>query len=136
MKDNQPVLLVEDDVVDAMTVSRSFRELSISNEVIHRINGVEALEYLKGTERQPCLILLDINMPKMNGIEFLEKVKRSEGHRRIPVVVLTTSNDQRDKLEAFNLGVAGYMLKPMDYSQFVTVVKDIDRYWTISELPS
>lgn len=136
MKNNQPVLLVEDDVVDAMTVSRSFRELSIGNEVIHRINGVEALEYLKDTDRPPCLILLDINMPKMNGIEFLERVKRSEGHRRIPVVVLTTSNDQRDKLEAYNLGVAGYMLKPVDYRQFVSVVKDIDRYWTVSELPS
>lgn len=136
MRSKEPVLLVEDDVVDAMTVSRSFRELSIGNEVVHRVNGVEALEYLKETDRPPCLILLDINMPKMNGIEFLERVKKSSSHRRIPVVVLTTSNDQRDKLEAYNLGVAGYMLKPVDYRQFVSVVKEIDSYWTVSELPS
>jgi CheY-like chemotaxis protein len=74
-------------------------------------------------------------MPKMNGIEFLEVVKKDDLLRKIPVVVLTTSNAEKDKTESFNLSVAGYMLKPVDYKQFVEVIKDINLYWTISEVP-
>jgi len=136
MKKDRPVLLVEDDAVAAMTVKRSFRELSIGNEIVHRPNGLEALEYLKTADQKPCLILLDIHMPRMNGIEFLERIKQSEEHRSIPVVMLTTSNDERDKQLAFNLGAAGYVLKTMDYEHFVDAVKAIDHYWTISELPN
>lgn len=135
MKSNNPVLLVEDDKVDAMTVIRSFKELSITNNVEHRINGVEALAYLNQAEEKPCLILLDINMPKMNGIELLEKLKKNEELRKIPVVILTTSNDERDKLESYNLGVAGYMIKPVNYGQFVEVIRSVNMYWTLSELP-
>ncbi len=135
MKNNRPVLLVEDDTVDAMTVMRSFKELSITNNVEHKLNGVEALDYIKSAENKPCLILLDINMPKMNGIEFLENLKKDEELRKIPVVMLTTSNDDKDKLESYNLGVAGYMLKPVDYQQFVQVMRSVNMYWTLSELP-
>lgn len=135
MKNNNPVLLVEDDTVDAMTVMRSFKELRISNTVEHRVNGMEALDYLRQTDVKPCLILLDINMPKMNGIEFLEKLKEDEELRKIPVVMLTTSNDDRDKMESYNLGVAGYMLKPVDYQRFVQVMNSVNMYWSLSELP-
>lgn len=135
MKTNRPVLLVEDDTVDAMTVKRSFKELSITNKVEHAMNGIEALGYLENADVKPCLILLDINMPKMNGIEFLQSLKENDGLKTIPVVMLTTSNDEKDKLESYNLGVAGYMLKPVDYQQFVQVMRSVNMYWTLSELP-
>lgn len=135
MNNNNPVLLVEDDQVDAMTVERAFKELKISNEIVHRINGEEALAYLETATKAPCLILLDINMPKMNGIEFLGELKANDKFKRIPVVVLTTSNDQKDKFETYDLGVSGYMLKPVDYQQFVYLMREIDVYWTLSEVP-
>lgn len=136
MRDNSPVLLVEDDLVDAMTVSRSFQDLDITNKIEHCVNGVEALARLQEMTTKPSIILLDINMPKMNGIEFLERIKKAEEYLSIPVVVLTTSNDDRDKMESYNLGIAGYMLKPVDYQQFVQIMRNINVYWTLSELPN
>ena len=130
------ILLVEDDQVDAMTVRRAFKELHVINRLDHVENGEEALDYLcdSGKER-PCLILLDLNMPVMNGIEFLQAVKRAPELRLFPVVVLTTSDEQKDKVETFDLGVAGYMRKPVDYRQFVEIIRTIDAYWTLSESP-
>jgi CheY-like chemotaxis protein len=99
-------------------------------------NGEEALAYLRdATKERPCIILLDLNMPIMSGGEFLEHVKRDPQFRRLPVIVLTTSEEQRDKIESFDMGVAGYMRKPVDYRQFVEVMRSIDAYWTISEMP-
>lgn len=133
---NKPILLVEDDRVDVMTVVRALKELRVTNPVINRENGEEALRYLQDTaSERPCIILLDLNMPVMNGIEFLQVAKHDDQLKRIPVVVLTTSEEQRDKVNSFNLGVAGYMLKPVDYRQFVEVIRTIDTYWTISEIP-
>ncbi|SEO23998.1 Response regulator receiver domain-containing protein [Nitrosospira multiformis] len=133
---NKPILLVEDDQVDTMTVMRALKEIHVTNKTVHRENGEDALNYLEGeTNDKPCLILLDLNMPIMNGIEFLQAVKDDDRFRRIPVVVLTTSNEQQDKLNSFNLGVAGYMGKPVDYRKFVEVMRSIDTYWTISEMP-
>lgn len=130
------ILLVEDDRVDAMTVQRALRELHVLNPLVHVENGEEGLAYLRdpGKDR-PCLILLDLNMPVMSGIEFLQAVKTDPALRRYPVVVLTTSEEQQDKVQSFDLGVAGYMRKPVDYRQFVELVRSIDTYWTISELP-
>ena len=94
------------------------------------------LHYLRDPESEkPCIMLLDLNMPIMNGIEFLQVVKHDDQLRRIPVVVLTTSEEQQDKVNSFNMGVAGYMAKPVDYRQFVEVMRSIDAYWTISEMP-
>jgi CheY-like chemotaxis protein len=133
---NKPILLVEDDQVDIMTVTRALKEIHVTNPVVHRENGEDALNYLEGqTNDKPCIILLDLNMPIMNGIEFLQAIKNDERYRRIPVVVLTTSEEQPDKLKSFNLGVAGYMSKPVDYRKFVEVIRAIDAYWTISEMP-
>jgi CheY-like chemotaxis protein len=133
---NKPILLVEDDQVDTMTVKRALKEIHVTNPLIHLENGEEAVHYLHDAEREkPCIILLDLNMPIMNGIEFLQVVKHDDYLRRIPVVVLTTSEEQQDKVNSFNLGVAGYMAKPVDYRQFVEVMRSIDAYWTISEMP-
>jgi CheY-like chemotaxis protein len=119
-----------------MTVIRALKEIHVTNPLINVENGEEALAYLRDRESEkPCIILLDLNMPIMNGIEFLQVVKQDEQFRRIPVVVLTTSEEQQDKLNSFNMGVAGYMAKPVDYRQFVEVMRSIDAYWTISEMP-
>jgi CheY-like chemotaxis protein len=133
---NKPILLVEDDQVDTMTVKRALKEIHVTNPLVHLENGEEAVHYLRDAEgEKPCIILLDLNMPIMNGIEFLQVVKHDDQLRRIPVVVLTTSEEQQDKVNSFNLGVAGYMAKPVDYRQFVEVMRSIDAYWTISEMP-
>jgi CheY-like chemotaxis protein len=136
MKTDKPILLVEDDQVDVMTVMRALKEIKVANPVVNVENGEEALRYLRDPERdKPCIILLDLNMPIMNGIEFLEVMKHEPLLRRIPVVVLTTSEEQQDKIHSFDLGVAGYIAKPVDYRQFVEVMRTIDAYWTISEVP-
>ena len=97
-------MLVEDDSVDAMTVKRALKDLKVTNQLVHTLNGEGALEYLRadGNEK-PCVVLLDLNMPKMNGIEFLKIAKVNEQLKTIPVVVLTTSIEQQDKVEAFGL---------------------------------
>ena len=136
LRSEKPILLVEDDAIDRMTVERALREIRVTNTLEMVGNGEEALEFLRDPAReQPGIILLDLNMPKMNGIEFLKFVKADESLRRIPVVVLTTSKDEQDRVDSFSLGVAGYMVKPVDYMQFVEVVKAIDLYWTLSEMP-
>jgi len=133
---NKPILLVEDDQVDTMTVQRSLKEIHVTNPLVTVENGEEALRYLQNTQREkPCIILLDLNMPIMNGIEFIRVIKHDDQLKCIPVVVLTTSEEQQDKVNSFNLGVAGYMAKPVDYRRFVEVMRSIDAYWTISEMP-
>ncbi|MGA2679475.1 MAG: response regulator [Sedimentisphaerales bacterium] len=136
MRNLRPILLVEDDSVDAMTVKRAFSELKVTNELVRAINGEAALNYLREhLDKKPCVILLDLNMPKMNGIEFLKVMKADDELRPIPVVVLTTSKDDRDKMESFKACVAGYIVKPVDYRKFVEAMKVLNLYWTLSELP-
>ena len=137
MRNLKPILLVEDDSVDAMTVKRALKELNVTNPLVHTLNGEEALEYLRNNNgnKKSCVILLDLNMPKMNGVEFLKIVKTDDKLKRIPVVVLTTSRDTHDKVETFGLSVAGYIVKPTDYKKFVETMRTIDIYWTLSELP-
>jgi len=136
LKNNRPILLVEDDAIDRMTVERALKEIKVTNRLDMVKNGEEAVDFLRDASNvRPGIILLDLNMPKMNGIEFLKVIKADDDLKRIPVIVLTTSKDERDRVDSFNLGVAGYMLKPVDYLQFVEVVRTIDLYWTLSELP-
>ena len=133
---NKPILLVEDDQVDMMRVTRALKDVHVTNQIVHRENGEDALNYLRDEKSEkPCLILLDLNMSIMNGIDFLRVVKKDGRLRGIPVVVLTTSDDQQDKLDSFNLGVAGYVAKPVDYRQFVEIMRSIDTYWTMSAMP-
>ncbi len=136
MRNEKPVLLVEDDSIDAMTVRRAFKDLKLNNALTHCINGEEAVNYLRGPDVEiPCVILLDLNMPRMNGIEFLKVIKQDDRLKRIPVIVLTTSNEECDVIESFRLCVAGYIVKPVDYKKFVEAIRTIDLYWTLSELP-
>ncbi len=136
MRNNKPIMLVEDDQVDVMTIQRALKEIKVTNQLYVAGNGEEALQMLKeNNHKRPGLILLDIEMPRMNGIEFLRVIKQDEKFRSIPVVVLTASREDENRVESFNLGVAGYMIKPVDYIKFVEVVKTIDLYWTLSELP-
>jgi CheY-like chemotaxis protein len=136
MKEQMTVLLVEDDRVDAMTVRRAFRDLQITNSLDIVSDGEEALEYLRNNgHRRLGIILLDLNMPRMNGIEFLRIARQENALNGTPVVVLTTSREEQDKVGTFDLGVAGYMVKPVDYRQFLEVIRTINLYWTLSELP-
>jgi len=136
MRTSRPILLVEDDSVDAMTVKRALKELKVTNPLVHQLNGEEALNYLRDENtHKPCVILLDLNMPRMNGIEFLKIAKKDAEFRQIPVIVLTTSKDEQDKVESFQLSVAGYIIKPTDYKKFVEAMRTVDLYWTLSELP-
>ena len=134
MNDKGPILLVEDDKVDAMTVKRALKDIKVTNPLYQVSNGEEALEFLRNKANpRPGIILLDLNMPRMNGIEFLNIAKNDEDLRAIPVIVLTTSQEERDRTDSFKLSVAGYMIKPVDYLQFVEVMRAINVYWTFSE---
>ncbi len=136
MRSKRPILLVEDDQIDIMTVKRALKKINVTNQVTSVVNGEEALRILQNSElAKPAIILLDLNMPRMNGIELLKIIKDDKNLCRIPVVVLTTSQEEQDKRWCFNLGVAGYMLKPVDYEEFIEIIRVIDLYWTLSELP-
>lgn len=133
----KPILLLEDDTVDAMTVKRALKDLNVLNPLVRTANGEEALTYLQDDNNtEPCVILLDLNMPKMNGIEFLKIAKADEKLKKIPAVVLTTSKDDQDRVLAFQLNVAGFIIKPVDYKKFVEAMRVINMYWVLSELPN
>ena len=136
------ILLVEDDELDVMNVSRAFKKNNVANPLYVATNGLEALDMLRGTRGEPPavpedrrLILLDLNMPKMGGIEFLREIRSDPSLKHITVVVLTTSDEERDKVDAFNLNVAGYILKPVTLSAFVEIMATLNKYWTVNELP-
>jgi CheY-like chemotaxis protein len=131
------VLLVEDDEVDVMNVRRAFKKNNITNPLYVAGNGIEGLEMLRSNEIPAGrrLVLLDLNMPKMNGIEFLRELRADPELHPTPVVVLTTSNDDRDRVEAYNLNVAGYILKPVTFANFVEAMATLNKYWCLVELP-
>jgi CheY-like chemotaxis protein len=131
------ILLVEDDDVDVMTVKRAFRKNNISNPLQVAANGIEALEMLRSGEVPPFnrIILLDLNMPRMDGIEFLRELRADPALRSATVVVLTTSNEDRDRVHAYELNVAGYLLKPVTFVSFVEVMAMLNKYWTLMEFP-
>jgi len=131
------ILLVEDDELDVINIKRAFDRNKIANPLWVAGNGLEALTMLRDGEipRERRLILLDLNMPKMNGIEFLRELRNDEELRPTAVVVLTTSDDERDRVEAYNLNVAGYILKPVTFMSFVEAMATLNKYWTLVELP-
>lgn len=136
IRNNRPILLVEDDEVDVLMVQRALRDLSVENPLRVASNGEVALTLLQDDEEdRPALILLDLNMPRMGGLDFLRTLRETGAAKGIPVVVLSTSRQDRDVLESFNMNIAGYMVKPVDYQKFVELMSTIDRYWTLSELP-
>ena len=142
MEDNLiNILLVEDDMVDVMNVQRAFKKNNITNplHVVH--NGLEALNVLKGAngveklDPLPKIVLLDINMPKMNGIELLKEMRADNELKSISVFIMTTSNEDSDKFEAYSLNVAGYILKPINFEKFVSAVSTLNNFWKMIELP-
>jgi CheY-like chemotaxis protein len=138
--DLMSILLVEDDKIDAMAVKRAFRELKIGNQVIEAGNGIEALEYLRGENGRPkpaapCLVLLDLNMPRMGGIEFLDELRRDAILRSTLVFVMTTSNAEEDRMRAYGFNVAGYVLKHRAGQSFLEAIEKLDSYWRLIELP-
>ncbi|MBN1264704.1 MAG: response regulator [Anaerolineales bacterium] len=137
MLKNTPVLLVEDDAVDVLLVHRVFQTLNIRNTILEASNGEEALNMLRESDTpRPGLILLDLNMPRMNGFEFLSTIKADPELRSIPVVILTTSNEKRDVQECFECQCAGYLVKPVDSSAFSDTIRAFQLYWTHSEVPT
>ena len=131
------ILLVEDDELDVMNIKRAFERNKIANPLYVAGNGIEALELLRAGEvpEERRLILLDLNMPRMNGIEFLRELRQDPVLRLTPVVVLTTSDDERDRVEAYNLNVAGYILKPVTFVNFAEAMATLNKYWTLVEMP-
>ncbi|MBI3523880.1 MAG: response regulator [Betaproteobacteria bacterium] len=136
------VLLVEDEPADANLVRSAIKEGKVHCRLHHVTDGVEALDFLRRrgeryrTSPQPDLILLDLNMPRMNGREFLAAVKTDEALEAIPVVVLTTSDVERDVVASYKLGAAGYITKPVDMEQFIDAVRQLNDYWfVLTRLP-
>jgi CheY-like chemotaxis protein len=136
------ILLVEDDEVDIMNVKRAFKKVHIANPIYLANNGLEALRILRGDQAkvpnipaEERLVLLDLNMPKMGGIEFLQELRSDPQLRATPVVVMTTSNQDQDRVEAYNLNVVGYILKPVTFAKFVEIVAALNKYLILCETP-
>jgi CheY-like chemotaxis protein len=130
------ILLVEDDDVDAMSVERAFKKIKVINPIVRAKDGVIALELLKnGSVSKPYLMLLDLNMPRMGGLELLAELRKDEELRSSVVFVLTTSKDDEDKLAAYNQNIAGYIVKEKLQHDFNELVQLLDHYWRIVELP-
>jgi CheY-like chemotaxis protein len=134
------ILLVDDDKVDTMAVRRSFRDLKIANPVVEARNGIEALERLRGESgcikvKPPCLVLLDLNMPRMGGIEFLTELRDDPLLRRTLVFVMTTSAAEEDRLRAYDKNVAGYVLKHRLGQSFLDSINMLQFYWRVIEFP-
>ncbi len=134
------ILLVDDDKVDRMAIKRSFRDLKIVNPIIEACNGIEALERLRGENGfekvpLPCLILLDLNMPRMGGIEFLEALRSDPSLHRMVVFVMTTSAAEEDRMQAYDRNVAGYILKQRVGQDFLESIGMLEVYWRVIQFP-
>ncbi len=139
------ILLVEDNLNDAELSLYALKKFKIASQIHHARDGAAALEYLFGTEitqsrtpiQNPRLILLDLKLPKVDGLEVLKKIKDNEITRTIPVVILTSSREERDIIESYNLGVNSYIVKPIDFEQFTEAIRDVGLYWLLlNQAPS
>jgi CheY-like chemotaxis protein len=128
------ILLIEDDAIEVMKLKRAIAKLEMNHELIEAKNGEEALDILKDHTVLPDVIFLDLNMPKINGIEFLKILKKDEILRFLPTVMLTTSSNRKDILACYDTGVAGYIIKPLKYDHYVEKIKSALEYWSMNEL--
>ena len=128
------ILLIEDDMIEVMKLNRTISSLNLNHKIIVANNGEDALKILQQKDTLPDIILLDLNMPKINGIEFLSILKNDDTLKYIPTIILTTSNNQKDLLECYKIGVAGYVLKPLKYEHYVAKLEKLLAYWSINEL--
>jgi two-component system response regulator len=133
------ILLVEDNPDDVKLTERALKKSNILNELLVARDGVEAVEYLFGTGRYagrdtealPQVVLLDLKMPRMDGLEVLQRIRADERTKLLPVVVLTTSSEDRDRVESYKLGANSYIRKPVDFDQFVSAVQNLGLYWLV-----
>jgi CheY-like chemotaxis protein len=130
------ILLIEDDAIEVMKFNRVLSTLNVKHKIVEANNGEEALTILKVKEVIQDIIVLDLNMPKINGIEFLKILKEDDYLKYIPSVILTTSNNRKDILECYKIGIAGYILKPLKYEDYVDKIKRLIEYWSGNELIS
>ena len=128
------ILLIEDDIIEVMKLKRTIATLKLSHEIVEANNGIQALEILNKKDNLPDIILLDLNMPMLNGIEFLTMLKNCNALKNIPASILTTSNHQKDLLECYKVGIAGYVLKPLKYEEYTSKIQHVLAYWSINEL--
>tara|TARA_R110002049_G_scaffold72010_6_gene185673 strand:+ start:5663 stop:6064 length:402 start_codon:yes stop_codon:yes gene_type:complete len=128
------ILFIEDDAIETIKLQRTTVKLGLKHNIIEAKNGEEALTVLNSNSQLPDLILLDLNMPRMNGIEFLKILKADENFRYLPTIVLTTSQNRADLLECYRIGIAGYILKPLKYEDYEDKLKKVLEYWDINEL--
>jgi CheY-like chemotaxis protein len=136
MRADAPLLLVEDDEVDVLTVRRALKTLNVDNPVISAPDAEAALAYLDNHDlEKPWFILLDLNMPGTNGIEFLAHLRFHPHFNDIPVIILTTSNEDSDIQRCFQQGIAGYFVKPVDYERFIDLMRTVIDYWKACEFP-
>jgi CheY-like chemotaxis protein len=138
----KPILLVEDDPRDLELTLVALERSQLANEVIVVRDGAEALDYLnregahaERAEGNPAVILLDLKLPKVNGLEVLKSVRATEGLRSVPVVMLTSSHEETDVLRSYELGVNAYVVKPVEFKQFVTAIADLGVFWAVLNEP-
>ena len=133
------ILLVEDNPDDVMLTQRALKKSKILNELLVAKDGIEAVEYLFSTGKYagrdakalPQVVLLDLKMPRMDGLEVLQRIRADERTKLLPVVVLTTSSEDRDRVESYKLGANSYIRKPVDFDQFVSAVQNLGLYWLV-----
>lgn len=138
MKDIRPILLAEDSPADAEMAIDALREANLANPIIHVEDGVEVMDYLlrrgqfAGREPgEPAVLLLDIKMPRMDGLEVLQQLRENEQFKALPVVILSSSREESDLARSWNLGVNAYVVKPVDIIQFFEAVKTLGRFWAV-----
>ncbi len=128
------ILFIEDDTIEIIKFNRVLKTLGLNHIIIEAENGEDALVILKEKQTIPDIIVLDLNMPKLNGIEFLRIIKNDAMLKYIPAIILTTSNNHKDILECYKIGIAGYMLKPLKYEEYLDRIQKLVAYWTTNEL--
>ena len=128
------ILFIEDDVIETMKLQRTISKMQLKHNIREAKNGEEALNELRSASTLPDIILLDLNMPRMNGLEFLKILKADEVLKYLPTIVLTTSENQADLLEAYRIGIAGYVIKPLKPEDYEIKLKKVLEYWDINEL--
>ena len=128
------ILLIEDDMIEVMKFNRTISSLKLNHKITEANNGEDALTILQRKDELPDIILLDLNMPKISGIEFLTILKKDDILKYIPTIILTTSSNQKDLLECYKIGISGYILKPLKYEEYTTKIEKLLSYWSINEL--
>lgn len=128
------ILLIEDDAIEVMKLQRTISKLQMKHNLTTASNGEEALENLNAAIVLPDIILLDLNMPRMSGIEFLSILKAHDSFKYLPTIILTTSHNRADLLECYKIGIAGYVLKPLKYEDYQNKLQRVLEYWDVNEL--